>query len=271
MNGIDPMALENYNSGMEWGRLHRGLGLIEFERTREILLEQLPPPPAVICDIGGAYGEYACFLAGCGYEVHLFDLSPWNIEKAGEFAERQGVKLASREVADARKIDRPDNFADAVLLFGPLYHLVEAEDRKACLKECRRLLKPGGRLFTANITCYAALLNDVSQYDLKPFLDDDDRYERYCLMVTEGVHYGKEIGKVHFHRPDELRAEVASAGFHDVELRGVIGHCWIIRNLDEAWQNPVRRESIMRVVRLLEKEESLMGFSTHFISMSRKE
>ena len=59
MKSIDPKGLAGYNSGVEKGRLHRGLGLIEFARTKEILLEELPPPPAVIYDIGGAYGEYA--------------------------------------------------------------------------------------------------------------------------------------------------------------------------------------------------------------------
>ena len=58
--------------------------------------------------------------------------------------------------------------------------------------------------------------------------------------------------------------------FADVELRGVIGPCWVIRNLDEVWDDPDKREAILRIVRLLEREESLMGFSTHFISISSK-
>ena len=57
---IDPEALRCYNAGVEKNRLRSGLGLIEFARTCEILLGQLPPPPAVIYDIGGGYGEYAC-------------------------------------------------------------------------------------------------------------------------------------------------------------------------------------------------------------------
>ena len=75
---------------------------------------------------------------------------------------------------------------------------------------------------------------------------------------------------MYFHRPAELREEVAAAGFADVELRGVIGPGWIVRNLDEAWPDPCKREAILRIVRLLEREESRMGFSTHFLSISRK-
>ena len=73
MKTIDSEVLAGYNSGREKGRLHRGLGLIEFERTKEILLEELPSPPAVIYDIGGGYGEYAFWLTSLGYEVYLYD------------------------------------------------------------------------------------------------------------------------------------------------------------------------------------------------------
>lgn len=270
MNPIDPKGLAGYNSGVEKGRLHRGLGLIEFARTKEILLEELPPPPAVIYDVGGAYGEYAFWLAGLGYEVHLFDLAQEHIRIAVEHNAYAAKKLSAMEVADARSIARPDESADAILLFGPLYHIVAHHERAKCLAECRRLLKPGGKLFTANITCFATVLKYTELYDRRPVLNDEDACRMIESTVRTGLHNGNEIGLVYFHRPEELRQEIASAGFADVELRGVIGPCWIIRNLDEIWQEQQKRDAILRIVRLLEKEESLMGFSTHFLSISHK-
>ena len=266
MNMIDPKGLAGYNAGIEVGRLHRGLGLIEFERTKEILLEELPPAPAVIYDIGGAYGEYAYFLAEHGYEVHLFDLAEEHIRLAK--ANKNAAVLADALVADARSIPREAATADAILLFGPLYHIVEREERSKCLAECRRLLKPGGKLFTANITCFSTALNYTSLYDRRPVLEDENVYRMVEATVRTGLHRGDEIGLVYFHRPEELRDEVAAAGFTDVDLRGVIGPAWIIRNLDDVWPEPGKREAILRVVRLLEREESLMGFSTHFLSIS---
>ena len=79
MKTIDKGALAFYEAGAEFGRLRNGIGRIEFARTKEILMDTLPEPPAVICDIGGAYGEYAWWLTSLGYEVHLFDLSEKNI------------------------------------------------------------------------------------------------------------------------------------------------------------------------------------------------
>ena len=270
MKSIDPKGLAGYNSGVEKGRLHRGLGFIEFARTKEILLEELPAPPAVIYDIGGAYGEYAYWLASLGYEVHLFDLAEEHIRMARDMAGSMSLPLNSAEVADARGIPRPDASADAILLFGPLYHLVEADERRKCLDECRRLLKSGGKLFTANITCFATALKYTELYDRRPLLDDDKIYSMIENTVRTGLHTGGEIGLIYLHRPDALRREVAAAGFADVELRGVIGPGWIVSNIDEVWDDPVKREAILRIVRLLEREESLLGFSTHFISISTR-
>lgn len=267
---MDDHGMAGYASGAETGRLHRGLGLIEFARTKELLLEYLPPSPAVVYDIGGAYGEYAFWLAERGYEVHLFDLVKEHIRLAEEHNANADAPLAAAEVADARRIPRQDASADAILLLGPLYHLTEKSEREACLGECRRLLKPGGRLFAAHIVPWAPMVNNVIHYDENPMLDDDATFQRLAETVRTGRHRGKVIGMMYFHRPEEARKEVADAGFADAELHGVIGPCWTVRNLDEIWQDDAKREAILRVARLLDREESLMGFSTHFLSISRR-
>lgn len=267
---MDPKGLSGYNAGAEVGRLHRGLGLIEFARTKELLEAQLPPPPAVICDIGGAYGEYAFWLAERGYEVHLFDLAHEHIRMACAYEAQAGVKLAAAEVADARSIPREDGSADAILLLGPLYHLTERHERDACLKECRRLLRPGGVLVTGHITPFAPLLDNVIHYDENPRLDEEALFARFAETVKTGRHAGKMIGMMYFQRPAAAQAEVESAGFEDVRLHGVLGPCWAVRNIDEIWTDPEKREAILRIVRLLDGEESLMGFSTHYINISRR-
>lgn len=75
MKTIDKAVLAYYEAEKEYNRLRTNIDQIEFERTKEILLENLPKPPTVIYDIGGAYEEYSWWLASLGYEVHLFDLS----------------------------------------------------------------------------------------------------------------------------------------------------------------------------------------------------
>jgi hypothetical protein len=58
--------------------------------------------------------------------VHLLDPVPKHVEQARTASARQPeYPLASAEVGDARRLPHADASADAVLLLGPLYHLVE--------------------------------------------------------------------------------------------------------------------------------------------------
>ena len=275
---IDPGVLAYYNSGAEKNRLHTDLGLIEFARTCEILLEMLPPQPAVIYDIGGGYGEYAWWLASKGYTVHLYDLSEKNIEMSKQLAtDYPGCSFFHAAVADARQIPQEDASADAILLFGPLYHIINHKQRQLALSECMRLLKPGGLLFSAAITWYATTLWAVTTYGEKnDLLGDADFLEMIVRELTDGQHIKKPdtaytgMGRSFFHLPNELNKEIMEAGFANVDVRGVIGPAWLIPNLTEQWKDAKRREHILNIVRMLEKEEPIMGLSTHLLAVARK-
>ena len=96
----------------------------------------LPPVPAMIIDAGGGAGAYACWLAVKGYQVHLIDPVTKHVEQARAASAKQSAHpLASAEIGDARSLQQSDGSADAVLLLGPLYHLVDKEDRLAALRE----------------------------------------------------------------------------------------------------------------------------------------
>lgn len=87
-----------------------------------------------------------------------------------------------------------------------------------CLKECYRLLKPNGLLFTANITRYSTMIKYVTEYDRRPYLDDEDFYKMIESTVNTGVHTKKPMGLAYFHTPKELEKEIA----RNKNKRGVI-------------------------------------------------
>lgn len=282
MKTIDTAVLAGYNAGIEKNRLRTGIGLIEFERTKEILLEKLPKPPAVIYDIGGAYGEYAWWLASLSYEVHLFDLSETNIAMSAELAtEYPGVKLASAAVCDARSVPRPDKSADAVLLMGPLYSITEYEERILAIRESRRLLKDDGILFSAALTPYSVLIPRLACYHVDSRVSGRELDNPAVLSIIEraledGCYVNPEkkiasgLGSSHLHTAKALREELSLGGFDTATVHGVMGGAWLAPNLDELLANEETKAMLMKTVRMTDTHEEIVGLSGHLLAVSRK-
>ncbi len=132
---LDPAIRSHYESGIETDRLLKGTPRLEFHRTKQIISRHIVSKHARVLDIGGGPGVYARWLSEIGYEVHLVDPVPLHVGKAREADRRSKLPLASISLGDARKLGFPDGYADAVLMLGPLYHLVEKHDREKALSE----------------------------------------------------------------------------------------------------------------------------------------
>lgn len=282
MKTIDKSVLAGYNAGIEKNRLRTGIGLIEFERTKEILLEELPKPPAVIYDIGGGYGEYSWWLASIGYEVHLFDLSETNIEMSKDlFSEYPNAKLKDAMVCDARSIPRESDSADAILFMEPLYLITEYDERILALKEAYRLLKTNGIIFSAALTPYSVLLHCITVYHKegkkkKDALDDPNIMAMIERELKDGCHInpGRKIlnglGTSHLHTAKALKNELENGGFADTTVHGVMGGAWLAPNLEELLEYEETKKSLMATVRLLDTHEEVIGLSGHLLAVSVK-
>lgn len=282
MKTIDKSVLAGYNAGIEKNRLRTGIGLIEFERTKEILLEELPKPPAVIYDIGGGYGEYSWWLASIGYEVHLFDLSETNIEMSKDlFSEYPNAKLKEAMVCDARSIPRENNSADAILFMGPLYSITEYNERILALKEAYRLLKTNGIIFSAALTPYSVLLHCIAVYHKegkkkKNALDDPNIMAMIERELKDGCHINPDrkilngLGTSHLHTAKALKNELENGGFADTIVHGVMGGAWLAPNLEELLENEEAKKSLMATVRLIDTHEEVIGLSGHLLAVSVK-
>lgn len=282
MNITDNSFLAYYEAGREYNRLRTNIGLIEFEMTKEILLEHLPEPPAVIYDIGGAYGEYSWWLASLGYEVHLFDLSPTNIRMSKELAnEYPDCALASSEVGDARNIPRDNNSADAILLMGPLYHITDYSGRIAAIRECRRMLKENGLLFSAALTPFSVLLYNITVYspngeNKSVYLEDPDFISMVGRELKDGCHINPEnkvysgLASAHLHTAKALKEELSAGGFPYSDVHGVMGGAWLANNIDELWKSETSRKALMNTVRMMDRHEEIIGLSGHLLAVSEK-
>ena len=282
MKTIDTTVLAGYNAGIERNRLRTDIGIIEFERTKEILLEKLPKPPAVVYDIGGAYGEYSWWLASLGYEVHLFDLSETNIKMSEELgAEYPHVALKAAEVCDARAVPRPSGSADAILLMGPLYSITEYEERILAIKECGRLLKEEGILFSAALTPFSVLIPRIAAYHAddskkRRELDDPAVMDMIARALDDGcyINPGRKIatglGSSHLHTAKTLREELLRGGFVTSSVHGVMGGAWLAPNVEELLEKEETKAVLMETVRMLDTHEEILGLSGHLLAVSKK-
>jgi ubiquinone/menaquinone biosynthesis C-methylase UbiE len=261
----------HYRASREAQRLSASLrGELERVRTEAILAQYLPPAPATIFDIGGAAGVYAFRLARQGYQVHLIDPVELHLDQARRYAADSGIALASVARGDARHLGITSGSADALLMLGPLYHLVERTDRLEALREARRILKRDGVLFGAAISRFASLLDGLSTGSFR----DAQFREIVAVDLASGQHRNPTTSPfyfttAYFHRPEDLAAEFCDAGFGNVEILAVEGPAWCTTLFGEAWDNPAQRQELMKFLSAIEREPSILGASAHMIAVAR--
>jgi SAM-dependent methyltransferase len=262
---VDDALQAHYTLGFERDRLTDGADQLELVRTLEVLADVLPPPPASVLDVGGGPGVYAARLARSGYRVRVVDLMPLHVEQARELAASQPEAPFVAEVGDARDLRGCENESvDVVLLLGPLYHLTEHDARVRALVEARRVVRSGGVVVAAVISRFASLLDGT----VRGYLNDP----RFVAMVErdlrDGQHRNPEpvnkpewFTKAFFHRPEDIRDELKSAGLELDRLVGVEGPGgWLHRWPEEA-------ELILKAARLAEDTPTM---SAHMLAIARR-
>jgi SAM-dependent methyltransferase len=262
-------VIERYYETAEGERDRLAGWSLERLRTKELLTRFLPPAPARVLDVGGGPGRYASWLADLGYEVVLVDPVARHVAQATEVASGR----FSAEQGDARQLRHDDASADAVLLLGPLYHLVERADRVAALCEAARVVRPGGLVAAAAVSRLASLLDGLAPD--RRYLADDRFRQMVEGDLSDGVHrnpWGEPdwFTTAFFHAPAQLEAEMAEAGLQEVSVYGIEGPGAVFGDRgrepdDDAW-----RAAALWAARRLERDPDAIALSDHLLGVGRR-
>lgn len=132
-----------------------------------------------ILDIGAGAGEYSLYFSRKGYEVSALELADNNIKAfKNKLTREDTVNLAQGNALDLSRYE--DNSFDIVLLFGPLYHLQNENDKQKCIDEARRVCKNTGKIFFAFISNDFVILTEFS-YRPDYFLMGDYNKKTFAL------------------------------------------------------------------------------------------
>ena len=260
-------ALYDRDPQYEWDRLDRHR--TEYAVTLRALSEYLPPPPARILDCGGGPGRYAIELTKLGYQVTLFDLSLNSLALARSKAAEASVQIAHYDHGTATDLSCfEDNSFDAVLLMGPLYHLLQADTRQQAVREAYRVLKPGGRIFCAFITRYAPV-RYTAAHDRATW--PSERPDEWEMILKEGLQPPSDAAKfvAYFCRPDEVEPLLWSIGFETEIVLGVEGLVSMIETHINALQGDAW-ETWVEINYQAAADRSIHGCTEHLLAVSTK-
>jgi 2-polyprenyl-3-methyl-5-hydroxy-6-metoxy-1,4-benzoquinol methylase len=249
----------------EWDRLehHR----TELAVTLRAMEDFLPPPPCKVLDIGGGPGRYSIELSNRGYKVTLYELAQKNLDLAQQKASKKGVLLEGLIKGDARDLSSlGDQTFEAVLLMGPLYHLLEESDRATAVRQAIDHLTPQGVLLASFITRFAPIRQ--AAIEEPQYIVENKEYTR--RLLDTGVHdQAEKFAFAYFAHPEEIEPFMHGCGLKTMCVLGVegvlAGHEETVNSLEgDAWQAWVELNY------RLGQEPFLYGASDHMVYIGKK-
>jgi len=246
--------------------------LDRHQLERDITLryfEQYLSPSSNVLEVGAATGGYTLWLARHGHCVTAVDLAGNLVEKCRQRVSEEKLEAAvDCRVADARDLSglRRRTY-DAVLLMGPLYHLVLREDRVRALQESYGRLKPGGILFSAMISRFG-IMGDLIR-NIPEWIENQKEARSVIESGRRPDDFPKGGFRGYYVKVDEIVPLHEERGFESLVVAGVEP---AISADDEGYNRleGSQRELWLDLLYELSREPSLVASSRHLLYIGRK-
>ena len=250
-------------------------GKLEYLMTMQILEKYLPAVNAEsdaeagdkvsILDLGGGAGVYSFPLAKKGYQVTLADLSEGLLALAKKQKEEDHVtNLISCDLVNATDLSQyKDEQFDVVLLFGPLYHLLENDERQKCVAEINRVLKPQGKVFASFIPYLSGSISLVSRFCWSPeqvsieTLKEAFNSGKFNNLSDHGFQEG------YYPKSEEIEKLFAQNGFEKLGLRSIRGFGYEKEDMIFKFKNKKAFKDILNLINQTAEDKSIIETCGH--------
>jgi len=248
--------------------------MLEFIVTIHYLRKYLPKTGSIL-DCGCGSGNYAIVLASMGYRVALVDISQKLLDIAVEKFRKSGksdklicvVKTSSTDLS----MFESSSF-DAVLCFGPLYHLPDTKDQIKTVEELRRVLKPRGTLFVSAISYYGVLGIIVKYFPEELILESHKKLFEEGIHLSEWHNYDLDaLPDAKFWKPIELRSFMEKHGFETLEMaacEGVFTH--LRKEINNIARDKRKWRRVIEIAIKTSNDPTILGSTEHFIWIGKK-
>ncbi|REC40897.1 class I SAM-dependent methyltransferase [Chryseobacterium sp. 5_R23647] len=260
-----------YNKASEETRLDKGMGIFEFERIKSLIEKYIPSTSSKIIDIGGGTGKYSEWLAKKGHEVHLIEPVPKHIKLAQNRANKLKNKF-SVQLGESRKLEFKNNFADLIILHGPLYHLQKKEDRDLTISEAKRVLKNDGIILGFAINYTASTLVGL----LNGLIHKNSFFEMCKEELTSGIHNPPDnfpwlLAEAYYHKPEQLKDEFINQELTYINTYAVEGMAWLDKEYFASMINNEKKKTLLELIKITENDSYLLPFSPHMMIAVKKQ
>lgn len=259
-----------YNNASEETRLDKGMGIFEFERIKSLIEKYIPSSHSIIIDVGGGTGKYSEWLAEKGHQVHLIEPVPKHIKLAQNRANKLKNKF-SVQLGESRKLDLKNNFADLIILHGPLYHLQKKEDRDLTICEAKRVLNNNGIILAFAINYTASTLVGL----LNGLIHKNSFFEMCREELTSGIHNPPDdfpwlLAEAYYHKPEQLKDEFINQELTHINTYAVEGMAWLDKEYFANMMNDKKKKTLLELIKITENDSYLLPFSPHMMIAVQK-